>query len=324
MRLLAVELDRYRSRRAVAMLVLVATLLTVLLAATALWDTRPVSWAERARAEAQLQQALDDPQLQEDVDDCRDNPEAFFGPGTTSEQCADFLVPRLENFVPRATLDLGKVVHGRGTALIVIVTSLLVIAGATFVGADFTTGSMSNQLLFVPRRTTVWAAKGLAVLLSGLVVAAVLVVGFWAVLSLVADARGISTPDRVLWDVRWTALRGIVIAACGGLGGYAVTVVLRRTVGTVALLFAYVVGGEALVFALPFQRAGEWSLANNALAWIHDGARVFDDNLPCRPGLAGCQRSYELSLGHGAAYLGGVLLLALLVSWLVFSRRDVA
>ncbi len=323
MRLLAVELDRYRSRRAVAMLLLVAALLTVLLAATALWDTRPATAAEQARAELQLEQALNDPQLREDVTDCRDNPEAFFGPDTTADQCEEFLVPRLENFLPRTTLDLAQVVHGRGTAVIVVVTSLLVIAGATFAGSDWATGSMVNQLLFVPRRSAVWAAKGLAVLVAGLVAATVLVAGFWLVLSLVADARDISTPDRVLWDVRWTALRGIVIAACGGLGGYALTMALRRTVGTVAVLFAYVVGGEALVFALPFQRAGEWSLANNALAWIHDGARVFDDNLPCRPGFEGCQRSYELSLGHGAAYLGSVLLLTLLVSWLVFLRRDV-
>jgi hypothetical protein len=233
------------------------------------------------------------------------------------------MVPRRENFLPRPTLDLGQVVHGRGTAVIVIVTSLLVIAGATFAGSDWTTGSMVNQLLFVPRRSAVWVAKGLAVLVAGLVVSAVLIAGFWLVLSLAADARGLDAAERVLWDVRWTALRGIVIAACGGLGGYALTMAVRRTVGTVAVLFAYVVGGEALVYALPFQRAGEWSLANNALAWIHDGTRVFDDNLPCRSGFEGCQRSYELSLGHGAAYLGGVLLLTLVVSWLVFLRRDV-
>lgn len=323
MRLFAVEVDRYRSRRAVALLLLVAALMTVLLAATALWDTRPVTADEQARAETAAEQAADNPQIQEDVTDCRDDPEAFFGEGVTADQCEQFLVPTVDNFLPRATLDLGQVVNGRGTALVVIVTSLLVIAGATFVGSDWTTGSLSNQLLFVPRRSRVWAAKALAVLVGGLVVATVLIAGFWVALSLVADARGIATPDGVLRDIRWTALRGIVIAACGGLGGYFVTMVLRRTVGTVAALFAYVVGGEALVFALPFQRAGEWSLANNAVAWIQDGTRVFDDNLPCRPGLEGCQRSYELSLAHGAAYLGGVLLLALVVSLVAFSRRDV-
>lgn len=323
MRLLGVELDRFRSRHAVAMLLLAALLLTALLAATAIWDTRPVGGSERARAEAQLEQILDSPQLREDLADCRDNPEAFFGPGTTADMCERYMAPQLDNFLPRPELALDRVLEGRGTALVVIVTALLVIVGATFAGGDWTTGSMSNQLLFVPRRTAVWAAKGLAVLVGGLVAATVLIAGFWLVLSLVASQRGIGTPEDVLWDVRWTALRGIVLAACGGLGGYFVTMVLRRTVGTVALLFAYVVGGEALVFALPFQRAGEWSLANNAAAWLHDGARVFDDNLPCTPGLEGCQRSYELSMAHGAAYLGAVLLIALVVSWLAFQRRDV-
>ncbi len=104
------------------------------------------------------------------------------------------------------------------TALAVIVTSLLVIAGATFAGSDWSTGSMSNQLLFVPRRSTVWLAKALAVLLGGLLVAGVLVVGFWLTLLLVADARGISTPGDVLADVRWLAARSILLAAAAGPG----------------------------------------------------------------------------------------------------------
>ena len=39
----------------------------------------------------------------------------------------------------------------------------MVIAGCTFVGADWASGSMTNQLLFVPRRTRVWLAKAAAV-----------------------------------------------------------------------------------------------------------------------------------------------------------------
>ena len=44
----------------------------------------------------------------------------------------------------------------------------LLLVGATFAGADWNSGSMSNQLLFEPRRLRVWAAKAGAVVATGL------------------------------------------------------------------------------------------------------------------------------------------------------------
>lgn len=323
MRLLGVELNRFRSRRAVVLVLLTATLLTALLAGAALWDTRPVSAQERTRAEAQAQLAADDPQLQEDLADCRENPTDFFGPGTTAAECDNFLVPRAEDYLSRAELDLSRVVDVRGVALIVILTALLIIVGATFAGADWQTGSMGNQLLFEPRRGRVWLMKGLAVLLGGLVAAGLLIGGFWVTLTLVADARGVAPSADVLRDIRWTALRGTVLVAGAALGGYALTMLLRRTIATVAVLFAYAAAGEALVVSLPVQRASDWSLANNVLAWVRDGTRVFDDDIRCAPSLDVCEQSYQLGLGRGATYLAMLLLVTVAVSVLAFRRRDV-
>ena len=39
----------------------------------------------------------------------------------------------------------------------------MLLLGTTFAGHDWNTGSMSNQLLFEPRRERVWLAKALAV-----------------------------------------------------------------------------------------------------------------------------------------------------------------
>lgn len=323
MRLLGVELNRFRSRRAVVLLLLTATLLTALLAGTALWDTRPVSAQERARAEAQAQLAADDPQLKEDLADCRENPTDFFGPDTVAAQCDNFMVPRVEDYLSRAELDLGRVVDVRGVVLIVILTALLIIVGATFAGSDWQTGSMGNQLLFEPRRPRVWLMKGAAVLAGGLVAAGVLIGGFWVVLTLVADARGLAPSGDVLRDIRLTALRGTLLVGGAALGGYALTMLLRRTIATVAVLFAYAAAGEALVVSLPMERAGDWSLANNVLALVRDGTRVFDDDIRCAPSLDVCDQSYQLGIGHGATYLGLLLLATLVVSVLVFRRRDV-
>mgnify|MGYP006175879797 CR=1 FL=1 len=51
MRLLGVELTRFRSRRAIVLMLVGAALITAFIAGSTLWDTRPVSDADRAAAE---------------------------------------------------------------------------------------------------------------------------------------------------------------------------------------------------------------------------------------------------------------------------------
>ena len=53
--------------------------------------------------------------------------------------------------------------EGGAIAAILLVSMVLLLAGTTFAGHDWNTGSMSNQLLFEPRRERVWLAKALAV-----------------------------------------------------------------------------------------------------------------------------------------------------------------
>lgn len=322
MSLLAVELDRYRSRRAIVLMLLGGFLLTALLVGTAVWDTRPVTDAELAAAQGQVETAQADPRLQREQRNCAQRPEEFFGPGATTADC-EGLTPRVEDFLPRAALDLDRVVENRGTVLIVLVTGLLVLCGTTFAGGDWHSGSMASQLVFRPRRTQVWLAKAGAVLIASAVVATMLVGGFWAALLAVARSRGIEVPEPVLVDIALTSTRGVALAAAGAVGGYALTMLLASTVATLAVLFGYAVGGEALLLTLPLEREGRFSLAQNVQAWIGGGARVFDTGITCEPGAGGCDQSYVLGQVHAAAYLGILLLVTLVLSWLVFRFRDI-
>ena len=43
--------------------------------------------------------------------------------------------------------------------LVILLAILMMLAGTTFAGHDWASGSVSNQLLFEPRRPRVWAAK---------------------------------------------------------------------------------------------------------------------------------------------------------------------
>jgi len=323
MRLLLVELSRYFSRRAVVLVLLLAALLTAYVAASTIWATRPVTAEARASAQAQAQQEAAQPQFKAQLRECRDNPQEFFGDDVTADAC-DQMLPRAENYLVREHLDLRKQVEGNGVAVAVLVAALMVIAGTTFAGADWASGSLSNQLLFVPRRRAVWSAKAGAVVLATAVVAAVVLVAYWLALYLVAHSRGTATGAQVQEQVRWLLARSVLLAVAGGLGGYAMTMLLRHTVGTLGLLFAYAAGGEALLAVLPIDRSARWSPASNVFAWLRDGVRVYDDSVVCAPTqAASCDQRFPISLEHGATYLAVVLLLAVLVSLWSFHRRDV-
>jgi ABC-2 type transport system permease protein len=322
MRLLRVELSRLTARRAVVLLVLLAALLTALVATTTILDSRPVTPEELATARAEAAAQRDSPDLEDQLSACREGPEDYFGPGATAADC-DPLVPTAESFLPRRPLALDDVRRQAGTAVVVLLGAAMIIVGTTYAGADWATGSMSNQLLFEPRRLRVWLAKAVAVTLGCAAVTAALLGGFWLAIFLVAGARDVAAPDEVRAAIGWLAARGVVLGALTGLGGYALTMLLRSTVGTLASLFGYTAGGEALLALAPLDRPGRWSLATNVSAWISDGARVFDDNVVCRPGQAVCDQEYVVSLDHAAAYLGVLLALALVASALSFHRRDV-
>lgn len=323
MRLLRVELTRFFSRRAVALLLLAAAALTAVITITTVWNTRPVSAGDKASAQAQVQQQLDDPGFQRELRSCRDDPEQYFGPDAQVSDCDRNLMPRPEYYLNRSELSLDEERRSNGTALVVIIAALMIIVGTTYAGSDWATGSISNQLLFEPRRVRLWAAKGFAALLGCTAAAAVLLVVFWGTLYVVAGARDIATTSDVDEGIRWLSARGVALAGLGGLGGYALTMLLRHTVATLALLFVYAAGGEAFLAVAPVDHSPRLSLTNNLFAWIRDGVRVFDESVVCLPSQGVCDQRITISLLHGATYLGVLLLLTLVISAFAFRRRDV-
>jgi len=324
MRLLAVELNRFRSRRAIALLVLAAAVLAVVLAGVTAWNTRPLSAVDRADATAQADLEGEKPEIQQAVRACRAAPEEFLGPEATAAKCQDALVPGPEAYYPRHELSFGRALStsGLGLSLAVVVASLMVIAGCTFAGADWASGSMTNQLLFVPRRTRLWLAKAGAVTISSGAVALVVISGFWVILALVASARGVSLPSRDVTRVVWHVLRATALAMGAGLGAFALTMIFRHTVATLALLFVYSIGGEIVVNLLPFAGPARWSVGNNALGWLATRYHYFEATVTCSP-REGCSSTQTMTHLESGTFLGVLLVVAVVFSLLWFSRRDV-
>ncbi len=322
MRLLAVELTRFRSRRAILWLVLVAIVAAAALVGSIAWQTRPLTSEDRADAVAQAQLEGVKPERQAEVRACRAAPKAYLGPDATAEDCVDALVLPPESYYPRQDLDLGSVLNRRGVELALVVVGLLIIVGATFAGADWSSGSLTNQLLFQPRRTRLWLAKAAAVTLGSGLVALVVTGGFWLALGSVAQARDLPISSSDATAVAWHVARAVALGAGAALGAFALTMVFRHTVATLALLFVYSVGGEIVVNLLPVEGTGRWAVGNNVFGWLAPFHRYLDSTVTCLPAKQCSTRQVMTHLEAGS-YLGVLLAVAVVGSLLWFRRRDV-
>lgn len=322
-RLVRLELTRLRWRRAVLLLVAACVLVPAVVLGTHAWETRPVSDADLASAQEQLDRDLADPSYQRQVERCERNPDRF---GIGADECAEMMGPSLDWYLYRPQLDVADTLDQQGVAVVVFLAGFLMLAATTFVGADWSSGSMSNQLLFEPRRSRVWAAKGLAVALFAGALAAVVLAAFWSTVRALVAARGLEVATAVWRDVQWTSLRGVLLVAAASLGAYAVTMLVRSTVFTLGALFATAVGSTIVLAALGI--GGRWMPHTNVLAVLADGASYYRDPPPeCYgrqvPAGLDCREYATLSLEQGVLHLGVLLVLAAALSVWSFGRRDV-
>lgn len=331
-RLVGVELTRLRMRRAVLALLLVGVVVPLLVAASQLWDTRPLSDADRAfaaeQAEADYAAAL------ASVDDCVRSPGEFGIPEASGSDAArssctlSLADPQwftADGYAYRPPLDVEAVRTGSAVAVAVVLGLVVVLLGMTFVGADWASGSMSVQLLVEPRRTRVWVAKALA---TGLVAAglgtAVLGV-FWAVVAVAAEARGIETTAATWGQVVASGLWTVVLLVAATLAAHALTMLLRSTVVTLGIVFAVSVGSTVLLAVLG---AGSfrWMLPTNAFAVITGEVEYYDDGCYATVGESRttvdvCARVLERP--ESVVYLGVLVALLVAGSLVSFRRRDV-
>jgi ABC-2 type transport system permease protein len=329
MRLLGVELTRVRWRRACLVLVVASFVVPALIWAGTVWGSRPYSEAEVQRA---TEQAQAQPGFSQELRRCERDPEQYLPPDQLPEDQSDVgerceqLITQWWTGLYREPLDLHRELDGSGTGIAVVVAGLMMLLGATFVGADWASGSMSNQLLFEPRRLRVYAAKAGAVVVTGLVLGLLVGAAWWLGLAGVVRARDLSIADGVSGEVGWQVVRTGLLAAAAGLAGLATTMLFRSTVATLGVLFAVVIAGSFLIAVLPFESPERWLPHLNVLAWIADGATYYTaETQSCvEEGTEMvCTGERTLTAGAAATYLFSVLGLVTAASLATFRRRDI-
>ncbi|MDN4174096.1 hypothetical protein QWY28_14130 [Nocardioides sp. SOB77] len=317
--LVRVELTRLRWRRAVLLLLLACLVVPALITAATLWDTRPVSAEEEAAVRAASAQ---------EIERCERRPRQYgVRPARAETRCAEVVVGWQTS---RRDLSLAGERAGAGVGVTGVLVVLLMLAATTFAGHDWNSGSMSNQLLFRPRRVRVWVAKAVAVTGLAAVVATVVSTAYWLTIWAAMRARDLPVADGSLTDSLAQGLRGAGIAAGAAFGCYALTMLLRSTVATLGVVLALGFASLFLVDALPI--SGEWEPLDNAAAVLRNGSSYYVDvppscyqqPQPTRPAEGStCDDSRELPGWQGATYLGAGLLLVGATSVLSFRRRDV-
>jgi ABC-2 type transport system permease protein len=317
MRLVSVELLRLRSRRAVVVLLLGCALAATLIVA--------VSDADLRQAQQQVERDRQAPAFKRDLERCQNHPRRYGAP--SAEKCDDTMGPQVDWYLYRSVLQVPDVLHGGGLGLVTVLMGLLMLVGTTFAGADWNSGSMSNQLLFEPRRSRVWLAKGAAVAALAAATSAVLLTLFWGAFWLLALSRDIVTPPAV-WDtVLASSARAVPLVAAAALGAYAVTMLFRSTVFTLGAMFAVAVGATVVIALLGLSEAWLPNKSLGAVLW--DGTRYHVEppavcmTSPRPPDGVSCRAVEHLSVWEGVRNLGVLLAVAVGASMLSFHRRDV-
>jgi len=324
-RLIGLELTRLRWRRAVLLLLVACVAIPVIIFGTLAWSTRPVSDADLQQAQEQVDRERANPTFQREVDRCEQRPSRY---GVEDPaQCADMMGPQVEWYIGREQLSLADVQREQALAVFVFLTGLLMLAATTFVGADWNSGSMSNQLLFEPRRLRIWLAKAGSVMALTAVTLGLVLTSFWSAAYLLARSRDIEPYARVIDDIQGTSVRAVILVAAAALGAYAVTMLFRSTVFTLGALFAMVVGSTVVLSAL--QVSERWMPHKNLAAVLNDGSRYYREVAeicyagPRQPSGVDCRQFGTVSLLDGSIYLGIALVLAVALSMWSFRRRDV-
>ena len=238
-RLLSSEMLRFRSRRMVKVLTLLAIIGIVLGAVLATLASKQPSDEQLAVAQQQRDRQVVRcvaPRLHGVGDRHADQ--------STQAYCEEHV---REAFVFTDQLRVSELAHYvEAAGLIVIVIGLVI--GASMVGASWQTGTITTILTWEPRRIRWLASRLIATAVGVFVVTLFLVALLAALLALGASIRG-STATDPGWagDLLATMLRISAVVAAVGIIGSAVATIGRNTAAALGAVFVYLAVLESLV-----------------------------------------------------------------------------
>jgi ABC-2 type transport system permease protein len=328
-RLTRVEFRRLFARRLTAVC-LAAVLVVSGVLLFAVWrEAMPLSAGEQRAAQVQYEQAHKDWELhsEEYQEECRKQVAEQPDPKPPVEEACRIPEPTQDQFgKPKTVFTEAMPELLLGTSYLLVFAAFLI--GASFVGAEFSSGAIGNWLTFEPRRLRVYAGKlvaaaaGMAPL--AVVVLTVVVGGTWLIVGYYGSTAG--TTAKVWGDLAGTAGRAVVLTAIAGALGGAIALLLRHTAAAIGVAMAYLVIVEGMFNGFAMRLGLEpWMAKLNLDAWVAHGAKYHVLTCHVGPdGMYNCTNPEKvLSFTHGAIYLTVIAAVLIAGGALVFNRRDI-
>jgi ABC-2 type transport system permease protein len=195
----------------------------------------------------------------------------------------------------------------KGISFILIVFGLVI--GASSVGADWQAGSMATLLTWEPRRTRVFVARVVVVVLTVFVVAVALQALLVGLFLLVADLRGTTEfAPGVGRASEGAILRVGAMASIGSVLGMSIAMLGRSSTAALGAVFVYLAVVENLLRGL-YPSITKWTFAVSAVVFVDGKPAVLFNQV--------------LTFGRALLTLGVYLTLLLVAGLTSFRVRDV-
>jgi ABC-2 type transport system permease protein len=334
------SLARAETRRLVKRRVTRYTLLLMLLGLIAIASafaitSRTIGPDELAAARAQASQDEDAARRQADVDraDCeraKDNGTADqrYGPGF---DCAQITGPPPGTYEAQWYLPYEFNFREQFSIFIAVFAGILAlfgyVVGASFVGAEWSSGGMMNLLLWRPKRLTVLVTK-LGVLLGGLLTLGVLLGALWTVsfwlIGRYAGRLGELTPG-VWQSFALDGARGLGLALAVAAVAFGLASIGRHTAlalgAAVAIGVFSEIGTRIAMAAAGVSFGDRWVLSTYAISWFTKEYKLTDWS-SCNFVQGACEPKQLVVTWQDSALVFGVGTLIVLVAatWLMRSR----
>jgi len=250
------------------------------------------------------------------------------------KECVDGGQPANECTIPEPTLNdylyqgtFREVATSSVTLTSYVVALAVFMIAGSYIGAEYSSGSIANWLSFVPRRRAVYAAKLITVVLFAAAVAFVfqaLTVGF-----ALSVASSYDQPTDGLDKVADLAARGLLLPVLLGVLGACIGFLARHTAAAIGFLLGYLVlwfvRNGPLAEVAWAQRLTPWVPEANLAALLNNGHTYAIPVVTVTPeGKSFDEIEKHLSLAHGAVYWAVLIVVVVLATGLVFRRRDVS
>lgn len=320
--LLKAEATRWLNRRMLWVFAVVTLLAFAGLATIVFFFSKPPSPAQEREAEVVYQQALKD--WQESHEEFEADCKAEIGDDADPDQCTYPEPTRADFSVSQPVQALAPILLLGGGAILALA---VFIVSASYIGAEMSSGAIANWLTFNPSRWKVMLSK-LSVALLGSALFAAVFMGLGLGTVAIIDSINGSATDAVKWTpVLQQGGRIVALVVIVAAIGFAIALIARHTaaaLGAIGVFFVAQIITGIFGQSEKFAPVIPWLPENNALAFVlHDYPYSVAVNKVTADGVQQDFAQRILTFEHGLVYLLVCFVTAVVVSFVVFQRRDV-